>query len=148
MAIFLDLKVIKLKKKSPRRSQKSQSSFYRKAFYSYCCLVTKSCLTLCNPRNSACQPSLSFTISRSLLKLVSIELVMPANHLILSLLLTPSIFPTIRVFFNESALRIRWPKYWSFSFTISPSNEYSGMISFMMDWLDLHVVQGTLKSLL
>ena len=88
--------------------------------------------------------------SRSLPKLMSIESVMPSNHLILHhpLLLLPSIFPSIRVFSNESALRIRWPKYWSFSFNISPSNEHSGLISFKMDWLDLLVVQETLKSLL
>ena len=85
----------------------------------------------------ACQASLSFTISQSLLKLMSIELVMPSNHFILChpLLLLPSIFPSIRVFSKESALRIRWPKYWSFSFSISPSNEYSGLISFWIDWL-------------
>ena len=87
--------------------------------------------------------------SRTLLKLMSIELVMPSNHLILchSLLLLPSIFPSIRVFSNESVLHIRWPTYWRFSFSISPSNEYSGLISFRMDWLDLLAVQGTLKSL-
>ena len=92
----------------------------------------------------------SFTISQSLLKLMSIELVMPSNHLILCLLLLflPSIFPSIRVFSNESALHIRWPKYWSFSFSISPSNEYSGLTSFRIDWFDLLAVQGTLKSLL
>ena len=97
---------------------------------------------------AAHQTSLSITNSRSLLKLMSIELVMPSNHLILChpFLLLPSIFPNIRVFSNESALRIRWPKYWSFSFSISPSNEYSGLISFRMDWLDLLAVQGTLKS--
>ena len=91
-----------------------------------------------------------FTNSWSLLKLMSIELVIPSNHFILCypLLLLPSIFPTIRVFSNELALRIRWLKYWSFSFSISPSNEYSGLISFRMDWLDLLAVQGTLKSLL
>ena len=96
------------------------------------------------------QPSLSIANSRSLLKLMSIESVMPSNHLILchSLLLPPSIFPSIGVFSNESVLHIRWPKYWSFSFNISPSNEYSGLISFRMDWLDLLAVQGTLKSLL
>ena len=93
-------------------------------------------------------PSLS--ISRSLLKVISIELVMPSNHLTLCrpLLLLPSIFPSIRVFSNESALRIRWPKYWNFSFSISPSNEYSGLISFRIDWFHLLVVQGILKSLL
>ena len=96
------------------------------------------------------QASLSFIISLSLLKLTSIESVMPSNHLILCcpLLFLPSIFPSIRVFSNESALHTRWPKYWSFRFSISPSNEYSGLISFRMDWLDLFVVQGTLKSLL
>ena len=96
------------------------------------------------------QASLSITNSRSSLKLTSIESVMPTSHLILCcpLLLLPSIFPSIRVFSNESVLRIRWPKYWSFSLSISPSNEYSGMISFRMEWLDLLAVQGTLKSLL
>ena len=99
---------------------------------------------------AACQASLSITNSRSLLKFISVKLVMPANHLILChpLLLLLSIFPSIRVFLNESVLCIRWPKDWSFSFSISPSNEYSGLISFMMDWLDLFAVQGTLKSLL
>ena len=94
--------------------------------------------------------SLSFTISRSVLKLMSIEVVMPSNHLILCrpLLLLLSIFPSIRVFSNESAHRIRWPKYWSFSFNISPANEHIGLISFRMNWLDLLAVQGTLKSLL
>ena len=96
------------------------------------------------------QTSLSITNSWSLLKLMSIESVMPPNHLILycPLLLLPSIFPSIRVFLNESDLHIRWPKFWSFSFSISPSNEYSGLISFRMEWLDLLAVQGTLKSLL
>ena len=102
------------------------------------------------PWTAALQASLSTTKSQSLLKLMSIELVMPSNRLILchALLLLPSIFPSIRVFSNESVLRIRWPKYWSFSFSISPSNEHSGLISFRMDWLDLLAVQGTLKSLL
>ena len=102
------------------------------------------------PWTAARQASLSITNSRSLLKLISIESVMPSNHLILChpLLLPPSIFPSISVFSNESVLHIRWPKYWSFSFSISLSNEYSGLISFRMDWLDLHAVQGTLKSLL
>ena len=102
------------------------------------------------PWTAAHQVSLSFTISRSLLKLISIELMVTSNHLILCypLLLLPSIFPSMRVFSSESALRIRWPKYWSFSFNISPSNEYSGLLSFRMDWLDLLAVQGTLKSLL
>ena len=102
------------------------------------------------PWTVVCQASLSITNSRNLLKIMSIESVMPSNHLILHrpLLLQPSIFPNIRVFSNESILRIRWPKYWSFSFSISPSNEYSALISFRIDWLDLFAVQGTLKSLL
>ena len=99
---------------------------------------------------AARQASLSITNSQSLLKLMSLEAVMPSNHLILChpLLLPPSVFPSIRVFSNESVLRIRWPKYWSFSFSISPSKEYSRLISFRMDWFDLLAVQGTLKSLL
>ena len=102
------------------------------------------------PWTAACQASLSITNSRSLVKLTSIVSVMPSNHLMLCrpLLLLPSIFPSIRVFSNDSALSIRWPKYWSFGFNISPSNEFSGLISFRMDWLDLLAVQGTLKSLL
>ena len=101
------------------------------------------------PWTAARQASLSITNSQSLLKLMSIESVMPSNHLILCypLLLPPSIFPSIRVFSNESVLHIRWQNYWSFSFSISPSNEYSGLISFRMDWFDLLAVQGTLKSL-
>ena len=107
-------------------------------------------LLFVTPWTAAHQTSLSITNSQSLLKLVSIELVMPSNHLILChpLLLPPSIFPNIRVFSNESVLHIRWPKYWSFSFNITPSNEHSGLISFRIDWLDLLAVQGTLKSLL
>ena len=102
------------------------------------------------PWTAACPASLSITNSWNLLKLMSIELVMPSSPLILCrpLLLLPSIFPSIRVFSHESALRIRWPKYWSFSFSISPSNEYSVLISFRIDWFDLLAVQGTLKSLL
>ena len=102
------------------------------------------------PWTAACQASLSITISRSLPKLTSIESVMPSSHLILChpLLLLPSIFPSSRVFSSELALCIRWPKYWSFSFSISPFNEYSGLISFKIDWFDLLAVQGTLKSLL
>ena len=109
-----------------------------------CCLVAQLCLT------AACQASLSITNSLSLLKLMSIKLMMPSNYLILCLplFLLPSIFPSIRVFSNESVIRIRWPKHWSFSFSISPSKGYSGLISFRMDWLDLLAVQGTLKSLL
>ena len=108
--------------------------------------VTQSCLTL---RTAAHQASLSITNSQSLSILMSIELVMPSNHLILChpLLLPPSIFPSMRVFSNGPALRIKWPKYWSFSFSISPSNEHLGLIFFRMDWLDLLAVQGTLKSL-
>ena len=107
-------------------------------------------LLFVTPWAAACQASLSFTISWSWLKLVSIESVMPSNHLILCrpLLLLPSIFPRIRVFSNELALCKRWPKYWSFSFSIRPSSEYSELISFRIDWLDLLVVQGTLMSLL
>ena len=102
------------------------------------------------PWISACQASLSITNSRSLLKLMSIESVMPSSHLTLCrpLLLLPPILPSIRVFSNESTLHMRWPKYWSFSFSISPSNEHPGLISFRMNWLDLPAVQGTLKSLL
>ena len=102
------------------------------------------------PWTAAHQASLSITSSWSLLKLMSIQSVMPSNHLILCcpLLLPPSIFPSLMVFSKESVLRIRWPNYWSFSFSISPSNEYSGLISFRIDWLDLLAVQGTLKSLL
>ena len=102
------------------------------------------------PCTAARQASLSIPNSRSLPKLMSIQSVMPSNHLILCgpLLLLPSIFPSIGVFSNESALRIRWPKYWSFSFSISPSNKYSGLIYFRMDWLDLHAAKGILKSLL
>ena len=114
----------------------------------YCCSVAQSCLPLCDPWTAARQAPLSFTISWSLLKLMSIESVMPSNHLILSLLLLllPSIFPSIGVFSSESALRIKWPEYWSFSF--SPSSEYSGLISFRIEWFDLPAAQGTLKSLL
>ena len=102
------------------------------------------------PWTAALQAALSITNSRSLLKLMSIESVMPSNHLIFChpLLLPHSIFPNIKIFSNESVLCVRWSKYWSFSFSISPSNEYSGLISFRMDWLDLVAVQGTLKSLL
>ena len=105
---------------------------------------------LTTPWITAHQASLSITNSQSLLKLMSVKSTMPSNHLILyhSLLPLPSIFPRIKVFSNESVLPIRWPKYWSFSFSISPSNEYSALISFRMDWLDPLAVQGTLKSLL
>ena len=110
-----------------------------------------SCVRLfATPWTAARQASLSITNSPRLLKLMSIKSVMPSNHLIFCcpLLLLPSVFPSIRVFSSESALRIRWPKYWSFSFSISPSNGYSGLISFRIAWLDLLAVQGTLKSLL
>ena len=102
------------------------------------------------PWTAARQASLSFTISRNLLKLMSIELVMPSNHLVLCrpLLLFPSIFPSIRDFSSDWVLHIRWPMYWTFIFSSSPSNEYSGLISFRIDWFDLLAVQGTLKSLL
>ena len=111
--------------------------------------VTQSSLTLCDPWTTACQASLSITNSWYLLKLMSTELAMPSNHLIFChpLLLPSSIFPSIRAFSNESVL-IRWPKYWSFSFSIIPSKEHPGLISFRMDWLDLLAVQGTLESLL
>ena len=112
------------------------------------CSVAQLFPTLCDPWTVAWQASLSFTISQSLLRLMSTESVMPSIHLIRPLLLLPSIFPSIRVFSHESALCIRWPKYWSFSFNISPFNEYLGLISFRIDWLDLLAVQGTLKSLL
>ena len=113
----------------------------------FSCSVVSDSVT---PWTAARQTSLPITNSQSLLKLMSIELVMPSNHLVLCrpLLLSPSIFPSIRVFSNESVFPIRWPQYWSFSFNISPSNEHSGLISFRMDWFDLLVVQGTLKSLL
>ena len=128
-------------------------------YFSWCsCYFTQfssvqllSCVRLfATTWTAARQASLSITNSRSLLKLMSIESVMPSNHPILCcpLLLLPSIFPSIRVSSNESALHIRWSKYWSFSFNISPSNEHPGLISFRMDWLDLLAVQGTLKSLL
>ena len=113
-------------------------------------LVAQSCLTLWEPRTAAHQASLSITNSQSLLKLMSIKLVIPSSHLTFChpLLLLLSIFPSIRVFSSESVFSIKWPKYWSFSFSISPSNEYSGLISFRIDWLNLFAVQLTLKSLL
>ena len=115
-----------------------------------CCPVAQSGPTLCifeTPWTAACQASLSFHISWSFLKLMSIKSVMPSNHLILChpILLLPAIFPSIRVFSNESVLHIRWPKYWSFSFSISPSNEYSELISFRINWFDLLAVQGMLR---
>ena len=115
-----------------------------------CCSLAKLCPTLCSPMDRSSQASLSFTISCSLLKFMSVELMMLSNHLVLCrpLLLLPSIFTSIRVFSKESAILIRWPKYWSFSFSISPSNEHLGLSFFRMDWLDLLAVQGTLKNLL
>ena len=115
-----------------------------------CCSIAQSYLTLCDPWTVACQAFLSITNSQSLLKLMGIESVMPSNHPILCcpLLLLPAIFPSIRVFSSEPVLCIRWPKYSSFSLSIGPSNEYSGLTSFRIDWLDLLAVQGTLKSLL
>ena len=120
------------------------------SLYLNCYSVVQFCLTLCDPMDCSTQASLFFTISWSLLNLMSVESVMPSNHLILCcpLLLLPSIFPSIRVFSNESVICIKWPKYWSFSFNISPSNEHPQLIPFSMDWLDLLAVQGTLKSLL
>ena len=117
---------------------------------SYCFQSLSHIQLSATPWTEARQASRSIANSRSLLKLMSIELVMPSNHLILCcpLLLLPSIFPSIRVFSKESVLCIKWPKYWTFSFRISPSNEYSGFISFRIDWFDLLAVQGTLKSLL
>ena len=119
-------------------------------FYCCWCLVSKYVWLFETPWTAACQTSLSLTISQSLPKFMSIELVMPSNHLILChhSLLLPSVVSSIRVFSNELALHFRWPKYWSFSFSISPSNQYSGLISFRIDWFDLFAVQGTLKSLL
>ena len=123
--------------------------FLKMTFTSPCCSVAKSCLSD-SLLLHGCWAPLSSTISQNLLKFISIESVMLSNHLILChpLLLLPSIFPSIRVFSNKSALCIRWPKYWSFSFSFSPSNEYSRLISFRIDWFDLLSVQGTLKSLL
>ena len=131
-------------------SKSNQKDHFTLVWNGIPCTPTLSCVRLfVTPWTTAHQDSLS-TISQSLLKLMSIESVMPSNHLTLchSLLLLPSIFPSIKVFSNELALHIRWPKYWNFSFNISPSNEYSGLISFRMDWLDLLAVQGTLKSFL
>ena len=116
--------------------------FLHMCFKMHCCSISHVQL-FASPRTAACQVSLSFTISQSLLKLMSIKSMMPFNHLILchALLLLPSVFLSIRVFSIESAVRIRWPKYWSFSFSINPSNEYSGLISFWIDWFDFLAVQ-------
>ena len=130
-----------------RQRQRLEWCIYKTVQFSS---VTQWGLTLCDPMDCSMPGFLSITNSQSLLKLMSIESVMPSNHLILShpLLLPPPIFPSIRVFSSESVLCIKWPKYWSFSFSISPSNEYSGLISLKTDFLDLPAVQGTLKSLL
>ena len=123
----------------------------KSSFLTCCsCLVVQSCPTLVTPWTAACQASLSFTVSQILHRFMSIEPMMPSNHLLLCcpLLILPPIFPLIRVISNESALHITWPKYWRFSFCISPSNEYSGLISFRIDWFDLLTAQGTLMSLL
>ena len=130
--------------------QNYQTNGETEKFHAYFSSVVQSCPTLCDPWTAACQASLSITNSQSPPKPMSIELVMPSNHLILCrpLLLLPSVFSSIRVFSNESTLCIRWPKYWSFNFNISPSNEHPGLISFRMNWLDLLAIQGTLKSLL
>ena len=126
------------------------SNHIKHEYYLVFSSAAQLCLTLCDPMNRSTPGLPVHTNSQSLPKLMSIESVMPSNHLILChpFLLPPSIFPSIRVSSNESALRIRWPKYWSFSFNISPSNEHPGLISFRMDWLDLLAVQGILKSLL
>ena len=141
----------------------SVNFFYKdllNASYGWCCALSVRTVggvvqllshiwLFATPWTAADQTSLSFIISHSLLKLMSIELVMPSNHLVLCRpLFPPSVFPSIRVFSSESAFHIRWPKYWSFNFSISPSNKYSGLISFRIDWFDLLAVQGTLKSLL
>ena len=133
------------------KSQKVETTSPGRAQGRHAFVPSQSCVWLfLTPWTAACQASLSFTISWRLLRLMSIKLVMPSNHLILCcpLILLPLIFPSIRVFSNESVLHIRWPKYWSFSFSISPSNEDSRLISFRIDWCDLLAVQGTLKSLL
>ena len=139
---WLDLLALQGTLKSLLQHHSSKASILRHSAFFTVQLSTTSW-------TAACQASLSITNSRSLLKLISTESVRPSNYLILChpLLLLSSIFPSISVFSNESALCIRWPKYWSFSFNISPSNEYSGLISFRMDWLDFLTVQGTIKSL-
>ena len=143
---MLKKKTLKTGEERPQGAQGKNDSRYSFSFqFNRCCVRL-----FATPWNAACQASLSITNSRSLFKLMSIESVMSSNHLILChpLLLLPSIFPTIRVFSSESVLRIRWPKYWSFSFSINPSNEYSRLISFRIDWFDLLAVQGTVKSCL
>ena len=125
------------------------SLLYTRYYFIHSVQLLSSVRLFATPWTAACQASLSITNSRSLLKFMSIELVMPSNHLLLCypLLLLPSIFPSIRVFSDEPVLCIRWPKYWSFSFSISSSNEYSGLTSSRIDWFDLLAVQGTVKSL-
>ena len=154
--VVLDLLAVQGTLKSLLQHHSSKVSILQIKFFSspiiqFSLVQSLSCVRLfATPWTAARQASLSITNSLGLLKLMSIKSVMPSNHLILCrpLLLLPSIFPSIRVFSSESVLHIRWPKYWSFSFSISPSNEYSGLISFRMDWLDLLAVQGSLKSLL
>ena len=125
------------------------SLLYTRYYFIHSVQLLSSVRLFATPWTAACQASLSITNSRSLLKFMSIELVMPSNRLILCRpLLLPSVFPSIRILSNELVLCIWWPKYWSFSFSISPSSEYSGLISFSIDWLDLLAIQGTLKSLL
>ena len=141
--------MLQLKKKCSVNKDKRKGLW--PCVWRYQLVQSLSCVwLLVTPWTATCQASLSITNSQSSPKLMSIETVMPSNHLILCrpLLLLPLVFPSIRVLSNESALRIRWPKYWSFGFNISPSNEHPGPISFRMDWLDLLAVQGTLKSLL
>ena len=130
-----------------KEKESNKGSSWWRSSVQFSCLVVSDSVT---PWAAACQASLSITNSQSLLKLMSIKSVMPSNHLVLCppLLLPPSVFPSIRGFSSESVLLIRWPKYWSFSFSISSSNEYSRVISFRIDWFDLLAVQGTLKSLL
>ena len=129
--------------------QKTDSIIHTQVFIFVVVVQSLSCVQFfVTPRTAAHQASLFFTVSLTLLKLMSIESVMPSNHLCHPLIRLPTIFPNIRVVFNELALHFRWPRYWSFSFSISPSNEYSGLISFRIDWFDLFEVQGTLKSLL
>ena len=130
--------------------QISSSLHFSRFLLLYFSSVVKSCPTLCDPMDCSMPGSLSITNSQSLLKFISIKSVMPSNHLGLCcpLLFLPSIFPSKRVFSHESVLHIRWPKYWSFSFSISSSNEYSELISFRIDWFDLLAAQGTLRSLL
>ena len=124
-------------------------SFFNQTFVYHDVVRFLSCFRLCNPMDCGTPGCRHFAVSQSLLKLMFVEMITPSTHLILCLSLPflPSIFPGIRVFSNESVLCIRWPKYWSFGFSVSPSNEYSGLISFRIDWFDLFDVQGTLKSL-